>query len=616
MPLPLFVQAVMYTPTAKRAKTDGRVSTEQQRIAEQLKIGPNRAGILIAKYGYGNVVETMRQNPYQPIIDGVEDIGVRTCDQVADTFEVPKTSPIRISGRIYQSLSDNEKQGHCGQAMRALMARINQQHKHPKALLNECICMLHDKKAIEMCRLDGELYILRRSLFVAECQIALVLKRLTRNTPPPWASWIDPDLIHSVGNRIGVTPSADQVAALQVALKSNVMLINGGAGTGKTTLMKLLLAALETVTACLEVRLVAPTGLAADRLAQVTNMPAMTVHRSLGMDWDKRSSYPLMILDEATMAGTALCHSLLKCVPWSCVVIFVGDEGQLCPVQPGAVFHSLLRCPMIPSYTLREVHRQAGGSSINNFASGIRQGDMPEGLARARADVGDVWFIDVNNPTQGLEKLKYVITEYLPSCGWDPLRDVQVLTLKKDGQLGVKRVNNELQGWVNPDAKPMVLRGVEYRLGDRLLNSCNDYERQVMNGNIGTLVAITKGDDDDDDQCDQLRVQFGDRTVSFCNEHIDQLELAYCLNVHKSQGSEFRAVVFLMLENSGSPMLRRNLLYTACTRAVSKLIIISNESKLREAINKTEARLTGPSVLRKQLYSDDKPEGDDDSSND
>ena len=605
----------MSSPKAKRSKTQDPVSVFEQCVAGKLAISLHRSKSLIKHYGRDNVLPTVQNNPYQPLIDNVNDVGIVTCNDIANALNIAQKSPLRMFGLIYEGLCNNERQGHSGVPLGKLPGSINDalnKRRQPKCdvgLFHECILKLHDTRAIQKARLDSQWYVFRRSLFLAECRIASVLKNLVQKSPPPWASQVSTAMILQAAAGMGMTPSCSQVAALQLALTSNVVLINGGAGTGKTTLMNLLLTILGTMDVCPCVRLVAPTGLAAERLSHVTGREATTIHRSLGVKWDD-DRYHVLILDEATMAGPAICSSMLKSLPCKCTVVFVGDEGQLCPVDAGAVFHFLLKCPIIPSCTLQEVHRQACESSINQFASAIRRGDPPDAclLSNARHKIGDVQFIDIITATECLDSLRHVVTN-LQEEGYNALLDVQVLTLKNDGDLGVCKVNACLQDWVNPNA-PVTVRGVTYRLGDRLLHTCNDYDRQVMNGNIGTLQRVILGHHN---RPDRLWVQFEDRTVSFDGDSINQLQLAYCLTVHKSQGSEFRAVVLLMLDGGrNSSLLRRNLLYTACTRAISKLIIISNTSTLEKAILKTEPRLSGPSVLRKRLCMDDDDDGDDD----
>lgn len=613
----------MSRPKPKRAKTEEYVSLVEQYLLEKLEISLCRLIPLVKHYGRDNVLQTVQNNPYQPLIDNVNEIGIATCNTIANALGIPQTSPLRMSGQIYEGLRNNEKQGgHCGVPLNKLLGSINNalnRRKEPPCddqLFHRCIVNLHDNKAIQKSLLDNnQWYVFRRSLFLAECRIASVLKNMLRQSPPPWASQVGPAMIHQAAAGMDVTPSRSQIAALQLALTSNVVLINGGAGTGKTTLMNLLLTILDTMCAHTSVRLVAPTGLAADRLSHVTGREATTIHRSLRGKWDGCDEHYVLILDEATMAGSALCCSMLESLPPSgrqCMVVFVGDEGQLCPVEPGAVFHDLLRCPVIPSYTLQEVHRQACESSINQFALAIRSGELPDAclLSDARNSHGDVRFIDILSVTQCLDRLRQVVTKDLPECGYNPLSDVQVLTLSNNGDLGVRNVNRCLQGWVNSHESPVTVRGMAYRLGDRLLHTCNDYDRHVMNGNIGTLRRVNPAKLD---QPDRLWVQFGDRCIRFDGDSINQLQLAYCLTVHKSQGSEFPAVVLLMLDGGGkSPLLKRNLLYTACTRAISKLIIVSNESTLKKAILQTEARLSGPSVLRKKLCTDVDDDEDDD----
>ena len=560
-------------------------------------LGESKVDALMEEYGDGTLA-AIQQNPYQPLIDGVGGIGIKTCDRVADALSIPRTSPVRFSGLIYEALHTSERNGHCGQTLVSLENSVCRGSKDNARLFADCMQMLTDKAALQTCTINGIRYVLRRCLFLAESGIASALTRLMR-TRPPWTLRKTPrSTIHDVGVTLGVKPSPSQMDALELALTSNVVVISGGAGTGKTTLMNmLLLAILDSMPDhALDIRLVAPTGLAADRLTQVTKREAMTIHRSLKTGWDK-DRHHLLILDEATMAGSVLCQSLLNSLPPRCAVVFVGDEGQLCPVDPGAVFHSLLRCPVIPSCTLREVHRQAERSSIPPLARCIREGNLPD-MQHIRDAGGDVEFIDAVTVEQCTEELRRVVCEHLPSQGYGP-SDIQALCLQNPGPIGVRQINQCMQRWLNSDAPEVQIKGVCYRVGDRLLHTKNDYDRRIMNGNIGTLCGVEGG----------LLVKFGDRTIVFAGEVVNNLTLAYCLSVHKSQGSEFKVVVLVMLAQGGAcnrQLLKRNLLYTAVTRATQKLVIISNESTLAQAINRTEPRLCGPSVVQELLCRQDR----------
>jgi exodeoxyribonuclease V alpha subunit len=368
--------------------------------------------------------------------------------------------------------------------------------------------------------------------------------------------------------------------------------LTGGPGTGKTTIVRALVTAFQK--AGLEVRLVAPTGRAAKRLSEATGHTASTVHRLLelrpGEHEPQRKSElnaDLLVCDEASMLDVGLALSLLRAVQSGTTVVLVGDVDQLPSVGPGRVLADLIDSGRVPVTRLTDIFRQAEGSGITENAHRILAGEIPVSAGRSSV-VGDFYFIEAKEPTAARDLVVRLVRERIPQrFGFDPLADIQVLTPMHRGEVGTEELNRVLQAELQPglaaaEAEGRILRsrGRRFSVGDKVMQVRNDYERDVWNGDVGLVTGL-------DVEEGQLVVRYDDeREVVYDEDSLEQLELAYALSVHKSQGSEYKAVV-VPLTLQHYPLLRRNLLYTAVTRGKKLVVIVGDSRALRRAVRES-----------------------------
>ena len=426
-----------------------------------------------------------------------------------------------------------------------------------------------------------------RSLYFAETGVAQALHFLKQGAHPLPAIDFSAALAW-VEKKVGLTLAAQQREAVRQATTEKVLVITGGPGVGKTTLVRSILeiyAAKE-----MDCVLCAPTGRAAKRLAETTGREAKTIHRLLEYegasgrckkDRDHPLELDLLIVDEASMVDIHLMSNLLRAVPPNACVVLVGDVDQLPSVGPGTVLADIIASKTVPVVRLTEIFRQAQESLIVRAAHRVLEGEMPESATQERP--GDFYFIEVDSPPAILDRIVTLVRERIPDrFKLDPLNDVQILTPMNRSDLGTRNLNARLQEILNPPQdEPEVARfGWIFRHGDKVLQTVNDYDKEVFNGDIGRIAAIAP-----DDQ--ELTVDYDGRKVPYDFEELDELALAYALTIHKSQGSEYPAVV-IPLHTQHYMMLQRNLLYTAITRGKKLVVLVGSKKALSLAIQRQD----------------------------
>jgi exodeoxyribonuclease V alpha subunit len=401
-----------------------------------------------------------------------------------------------------------------------------------------------------------------------------------------------------VQRQLSIRLAQRQVQAIKAALNNKVMVITGGPGTGKTTIINAILKIYARLGA--RILLAAPTGRAAKRMSETTGREASTIHRLLAYSPQKRGfqknfDHPLacdlLILDEASMVDTVLMHHLLKAVPKTAVLVMVGDVHQLPSVGPGTVLKDIIDSGVVPVVALTEIFRQARQSRIVVNAHRINRGKLPE--ASAKGGKSDFYFIPREDPEETLSLILDLVQRRIPEWkGLDPLADIQVLTPMHRGVVGASNLNDALQLALNPGPGGIMRGGRCLRVRDKVMQLKNNYEKEVFNGDIGRIARI-------DTETQQVAIRFDGRSISYDYTELDELTLAYAVSVHKAQGSEYPVVILPVLIQHYR-LLQRNLIYTAVTRGRDLVVLVGTRKALAIAVgnDKTARRYTG---LRQRL---------------
>ncbi|MFC4173436.1 ATP-dependent RecD-like DNA helicase [Microvirga sp. GCM10011540] len=543
-------------------------------------VGTARAVRIFKTYGY-EAVQVMTKDPYRLVKD-VRGIGFRTADAIAAKLGMERTAPQRIRAGISFALQTATDEGHCALPVEALTRLAEQLLEVDDALIRTAIVEELSKGEIVSDMIDNETCLFLKGLYLAEQAIASRLIERASG-PPPWP-WIDLDkAIPWVESRTGKALASSQREALSLVLLSKVAVVTGGPGVGKTTLLDTILRLL--VAKGVRVALAAPTGRAAKRMTEQTGLEAKTIHRLLEIDpkhggFSRTEENPLdcdlLVVDETSMVDVPLMNALTKAIPPHAGLLLVGDVDQLPSVGSGQVLADIIASERIPVARLTEVFRQAAESRIVVNAHRINKGQMPE-VSKVREE-SDFYFIEINDPEEGVPKIIQMIKERMPRrFGLDPMKDIQVLCPMNRGVLGARNLNIQLQEVLNPNPPAKVERfGWRFSPGDRVMETQNDYDREVFNGDLGTVLGI-------DDEEGALIASFDSREVSYPFGELDTLVPAYATTIHKSQGSEYPAVIIPVVTQHFT-MLARNLLYTGVTRGKRLVVLVGQKKAVAMAV--------------------------------
>ncbi len=576
-------------------------------------IGTGYALRVFRHYGSASV-QVLQENPYRLAID-IFGIGFMTADKIASSMGFSKESPLRIRAGVLHVINELTREGHIFVPVEELSASVSEILSVPLEMA---------ERGIEECRLGEELIIEWYSDAEGKDECAVYLpafhyaevhsaKNLCRILASPFnGQYAAPDVVIPwVQEELGIRFAEEQSEAVKKALSSQVMVITGGPGTGKTTLIKAIIKIRSA--RGFKIMLAAPTGRAAKRMAEAAGHEAKTIHRMLeytgslsaGGDFMKNENNPLdcdlLIVDEASMIDQVLFHHLLKAVPKGASVIFVGDADQLPSVGPGNVLKDLIDSGVCPVVHLKEIFRQGDESMIVVNAHRVNSGEMPFLDDKETAShTNDFYFIEEGDPEKALEIIKKLVTVRIPQkFGLDPVRDIQVLTPMHRGSVGTSRLNAELREVLNTHHGPKVQRmGRTLEEGDKVMQIRNNYDKDVYNGDIGTVIKI------DGEEC-RVTVEMDSGKISYDFAELDELVHAYAVSIHKSQGSEYPAVVVPIMTQH-YVMLQRNLLYTGITRGKKLVVLVGTKKAVAIAVrnDKTRKRYTRlAGRLKKSLLS-------------
>ncbi|HSP22562.1 MAG TPA: ATP-dependent RecD-like DNA helicase [Planococcus sp. (in: firmicutes)] len=634
------IKKILEDPEALNAVP--RLSDEKKdtiRSTLQLNLGLERVMIQLNDWGFGpqigmrvyqtyreETIDILTKNPFI-LIEEIEGIGFHRADELGAKLGITGSHPDRIKASILHLLNQASlSEGHVYVDAKTLIPQVkemleaSQREDIPIDAISKAMIEMNEEGKVS----GEETRLYLPSLYYSEVGIATKLETMlasqaNRDRFP--ASEVRKAL-GEAEERLGVNYAETQVEAIDASINSSVMILTGGPGTGKTTVVRGLVEVYAELHGLsldpkeyakkkepFPIILAAPTGRAAKRLSESTGLPAMTIHRLLGFngqekdeETEKEIEGRLIIIDEMSMVDTWLAHQLLKAVPEDAQLIFVGDQDQLPPVGPGQVLRDLLESKRIPTVELTDIYRQSSGSSIIELAHQMKNGQLPADITAKTADRS---FIKAG-PDQILSVVEKVVKSALAKG--HSIKDIQVLAPMYKGPAGIDALNRMIQEMVNPNAdgkrKELVFGDISYRIGDKILQLVNQPESNVFNGDMGEVVAILKAKETVEKQ-DMLVASFDGIEVTYERSDLNQLTLAYCCSIHKSQGSEFPTVIMPVVRGY-MKMLRRNLLYTGITRSKDFLILCGDPQVFRYGVERTDdtQRMT---TLKSRLQHSDAP---------
>ncbi|MGI2326505.1 SF1B family DNA helicase RecD2 [Planococcus sp. YIM B11945] len=591
------------------------------RATLQMNLGLERVMIQLNDWGFGpqvgmriyqayreETIDLLTKNPFR-LIEEIEGIGFQRADELGSKLGITGSHPDRIKASVLHLLNQASlSEGHVYIDAETLIPMVKgmleASQKEPISFEAISKAMIELNEEGKVAGEETRLYL--PSLYYSEVGIATKLETLLASQENR-ARFPASEVRKALGEaeeRLGVNYAETQIEAIDGSINSSVMILTGGPGTGKTTVVRGLVEVYAELHGLsldpkeyakkkepFPIILAAPTGRAAKRLSESTELPAMTIHRLLGFngqekeeETEKEIEGRLIIIDEMSMVDTWLAHQLLKAVPEDAQIIFVGDQDQLPPVGPGQVLRDLLDSKRIPTVELTDIYRQSSGSSIIELAHQMKNGQLPADIT---AKTSDRSFIKA-----GADQIPAVVEKVVKSAlaKGHSIKDIQVLAPMYKGPAGIDALNRMIQEMVNPNTdgkrKELVFGDITYRIGDKILQLVNQPESNVFNGDMGEVVAIMKAKETVEKQ-DMLVASFDGIEVTYQRSDLNQLTLAYCCSIHKAQGSEFPTVIMPVVRGY-MKMLRRNLLYTGITRSKDFLILCGDPGVFRFGVERTD----------------------------
>ena len=576
-----------------------RKNWEDQKIIRQViiflrtyGISPTYAQKIYKMYANASI-QKVKENPYILAKD-ISGIGFKIADNIAEKLGFEKTSPLRISSGIEYVLFELTSSGHTCYPLEDFLKTAQKILEVEDTLIKKELESLFLKKQVikDFLDKDGEKkeFIWLQSFYFFEQNIAKELNRIKKTSSNLRVINTEKAILWSE-KKLNIELAQNQKIAIKESIDKKLHIITGGPGTGKSTITNAILKILEEVT--LKIYLCAPTGRAAKRLSEITKKKAYTIHSLLECDFSSKGfkrdennplKCDLIIVDEASMIDTLLLYHLLKAIPSNAKVIFIGDIDQLPSVGAGNTLKDMIASDKVYFTKLTEIYRQAKDSKIILNAHLINQASMPDIHTDKNSDFRFIYLEDLEEIEK---KILYLVEKELPKRNFHSLDDIQVIAPMKRGKVGIENLNLVLQNTLNPSSKPLFRSGRRFHVKDKVMQIRNNYQKNVFNGDIGKILHI--------DTIDQrLDIGFDENVVSYDFSELDEINLAYCVSVHKFQGSECPCII-MPIHTTHYKLLQKNLLYTAITRGKKLVILIGTTKALSIAVNNKEVlkRYTG-----------------------
>ena len=559
---------------------DQKIVREIMIFLQSHGVGTTRATRIFKTYGE-NAIAVVSKNPYQLAKD-IRGIGFLSADTIAGNLGIKKDSLIRARAGLSHILLEATSNGHCALPQETLIQNSQELLKIDRSLLELAIEKEIALKSIICDLIDNTSCIFLASYYFYERQIAKILLSI-KNSDITWCDNNALKLLPQIEQELDIQLADNQKEAIIRALSAKLMVITGGPGTGKTTLVKALLKTLESKQ--LNIKLCAPTGRAAKRLSETTGLEATTIHRLLEIDpthggfkynEENKLSCDYLIVDETSMVDVALFYSLVKALPNDTGVLLVGDVDQLPSVGAGQVLKDIINSNVITTIKLTQIFRQAATSDIISNAHNINKGILPN--LSSPKDGTDFYFIEAEPGNDIMNKIITLTRERIPKkFNLNPIHDIQILCPMQRGGTGARSINVELQKALNPNHSNGITKfGQTFAVGDKVMQTENNYNKETYNGDIGVITTINQ-------QEQEITINFYGNQVIYDYDDLDQITLAYATTIHKSQGSEYPAII-VPLTMQSYMMLKRNLIYTAITRGKKLVVIIGQKKALAMAV--------------------------------